>query len=371
MTHENDLGGILRERFHFPALQQEDNVKNLKILAKSPSWSEGPPSKIVLDTLAEGVSFDASEDKDRVYGLLGMINKEESMKSMKKFSPLPNCRKSLSEVYQDVIKYALKLDSNLNTLCTYEPQPDRGMNIPSWAIDWRKKVTLSPLGHHAIWFGNIINPGSEHDPDGQFTENQHRLGNEIDTVTACDEVGKLKLKGHRIGTLYSLPQNATQIEATLPIEWQGKGRAQDLLSHGYPIGRIAFDEAVKMEYYGSRLGLDYPKADLRVIVPVTAANGDFFVSMYHSSGLNNTLYLLRPRGDGQFEFVGPIFMYAKERFASLFTLDHVKEGPCEGGRFQFSLGQERHFSLVLMSADHMAFNATYYVHSLPMTLTIS
>ena len=101
--------------------------------------------------------FGTSDDKDRVYGVLGMVNNNELRASVDLYGtgprpPRPSMRdfpvdysKSVSEVYQDVVDFALSYDDNLYILCRYEARPDPSPDLPSWAVDWRKPVHLSPF----------------------------------------------------------------------------------------------------------------------------------------------------------------------------------------------------------------------------------
>ena len=108
---------------------------------------KGVKEKNFFTTFEKGVRFDTSDDRDRVYGVLGMVYNNDlstrvDLHETEHRPPRPSMEdfpvdygKSVSEVFQDVIRFALSYDDNLDILYRYEARPDPTPDLPSWAVD--------------------------------------------------------------------------------------------------------------------------------------------------------------------------------------------------------------------------------------------
>lgn len=102
-----------------------------RLSARTENWL-----KIVND----GAGFGVSDERDRVYGIIGMLSstkqysKHSSRGRMLDF-PVDYSR-STSMVYTDLIRYLVYLSSNWDCLLVFTPASGRSPRLPSWAIDW-------------------------------------------------------------------------------------------------------------------------------------------------------------------------------------------------------------------------------------------
>lgn len=53
--------------------------------------------------------------------------------------------KTVSEVYQDVIKFLIETDRNLDCLSIFEEKQKRAKDLPSWVTDWRRNAPRSMI----------------------------------------------------------------------------------------------------------------------------------------------------------------------------------------------------------------------------------
>ena len=105
-----------------------------------------------MKTVIEGKDFGVSDNRDRIYALLGIINESptrsylDEERQIQRLTPLPiDYGKSLSMVYQDVVKYLINTSGALHCLevrrhyhvTTRTPPFARMENLPSWATDWQ------------------------------------------------------------------------------------------------------------------------------------------------------------------------------------------------------------------------------------------
>ena len=133
-------------------LAMDEAWERLEALRRGPIEGYGT-AHTLLKTLQTTPNFETSNDRDRVYGLLGMIanlryapygsaqhaNWLDRLGSTMQQFPI-DYTKSVREVFQDVTHFAAWSDGNLRVLGCFELQPDRAPDLPSWAIDWRRKV---------------------------------------------------------------------------------------------------------------------------------------------------------------------------------------------------------------------------------------
>ena len=150
------------------------NILSKDYYGRPPSVPYGRRAEIVakfcsrlLQTVADGLRFGASDDRDRIYGLLGLVKgassqslswrDEQGRLHQPKSFPV-DYGKSLSEVYQGFVKYLINLSGSLACIEVYRwnSRPptahafERLDGLPSWATDWRTDIlscrTLSNIG---------------------------------------------------------------------------------------------------------------------------------------------------------------------------------------------------------------------------------
>ena len=103
-----------------------------------------------LRTLQEGTGFQVTDPRDRVYALLGIIASPSTrfwVAPAKHGTVMTNgttpkdfpvdYERSISMVYQDVVKYLINVERNLDSLCTFQDRRRHNSDVPSWALDWR------------------------------------------------------------------------------------------------------------------------------------------------------------------------------------------------------------------------------------------
>ena len=140
-----------------------------------------------LRVLNEGVDFEETDPRDKVYGVLGIITSPttklyvESRPDIQAAEFPISYTKSVSEVYQDVVKYLINLDRNLDVLQIFESRRNRAKDLPSWVTDWRQCNKRS-IAYCA--------------PDDK--PQRERIGQA--PIQDLNDYGKLRLKGVQIGT---------------------------------------------------------------------------------------------------------------------------------------------------------------------------
>lgn len=91
--------------------------------------------------LHSGRAFEVSDDRDRVYALLGISQNwtyaEQNSTSI--IAPIvPDYTKDLNQVYQAFVKYCINIERSLACLGTFEARSVSD-DLASWAVDWRQK----------------------------------------------------------------------------------------------------------------------------------------------------------------------------------------------------------------------------------------
>ena len=111
-----------------------------------------------LRTLQEGTAFEVTDPRDRVYALLGIIASPSTrfyVAAPKHGNGVTNGTapkdfpvdydKSVSAVYQDVMRYLITIERNLDCLCVFQDRRKQAFDMPSWVLDWRDDSARSFL----------------------------------------------------------------------------------------------------------------------------------------------------------------------------------------------------------------------------------
>ncbi|KAI1092962.1 heterokaryon incompatibility protein-domain-containing protein [Rostrohypoxylon terebratum] len=119
-------------------LVHEDYQKDRKMRGENyPALVNGPVS--LLDALIFSSSFGVTDPRDLVYGILGFTTVPISQTGMDISQPTlkVDYGRSVSEVYQDVVKYEIARTESLDILDFAAASHPTPSNIPLWTPDWR------------------------------------------------------------------------------------------------------------------------------------------------------------------------------------------------------------------------------------------
>lgn len=266
---------------------------------------------VLLGTLGKGTSFAASDPRDLVYGILGLIGgidkpKENlwaerhpamsrkiivQIKEAIQAFPI-DYSSTVSQVYQDVVKFTITQDKDLHSLCRYERQHRRADDIPTWAIDWREEVITN------IFY---LKPRPY----------DERRSSTMNGFSGFIGGGLLCLRGFRVGNLehaspmvcYRRWGNSKLYKERLLLrrvlgssEMDSFFLTDSFLTDGYCEAQIVYNPAVL-----DRMGV-IAEVDEYIIPMGVSIPGDLVV--YLLGG--NDLFLLRPSLGNRFQFLGGV-----------------------------------------------------------------
>lgn len=229
-----------------------------------------------LRVLNEGVDFEETDPRDKVYGVLGIITSPttklyvESRPDIQRAEFPISYTKSVSEVYQDVVKYLINLDRNLDVLQIFERRRHRAKDLPSWVTDWRQCNRRSIV--HCP-------------PDGK--PQRERIGQA--PIQDLDDYGKLKFKGVQVGTSLGVINALSKRDPKADIFPDPKCMDTNYV------------EMIESDCFVPGI-LSIPHGRLDFLVPREAKLDDIVVALLGGS----CLFLLRPRAQGEYKFLGPV-----------------------------------------------------------------
>ena len=256
-----------------------------------------------LKTLQDGVSFEVGDPRDRVYGVLGIITSRttrlyvEDRPEIKPQEFPISYEKTVSEVYQDVTRFLINTDDNLDALTVFEDRRNRAKDLPSWVSDWRVNQPRSLIGVDAN--------RSEAQGSSRISLNQHGV-----------PFGELHVNGIMYLSIESLtridkwpPELVKHKESLAPhslcntFGWLDKGilgmssayaRSEFYLSDGHTTGFWRF-----RPWKSSSSSIRH----ISLFVPSTARLGDVIVGLAHA----RCLFVLRPKLEtGKYKLIGPV-----------------------------------------------------------------
>ncbi|KAF3035054.1 hypothetical protein E8E11_003636 [Didymella keratinophila] len=110
----------------------------------------------MLDLLMASRAYEATNNRDKVYAILGMAEVPINNRALSSTSARAQERErptmrvdysaSIPEVYQYTAKYLINRDGNLDILCILPTHRDAtSFDLPSWTPDWRVPLSSRPL----------------------------------------------------------------------------------------------------------------------------------------------------------------------------------------------------------------------------------
>jgi hypothetical protein len=247
-----------------------------------------------LRHLRSGTSFRVTDERDRVYGIFGMVSSPSTRPYVEQrpdINPanLPiNYAKTVSNVYQDLTKYLINTDRNLDCLLVFEDRRVRAVpdDLPSWVTDWRLDQPRSLL---------FIAP--------ERAQDEHDLG--VPLTQDLKDVGRLTLEGRILCEIQCLSSyDQVSFSATRPVKlpaqfcWSGSpesifGTATDLDNR---------DESIESSYMECMIRLTNGQPiTARAHVPKTTRIGDVLTFLRGA----RYPFVLRYQSEGTYSLVGP------------------------------------------------------------------
>lgn len=165
-----------------------------------------------LESLLAGSRFGATDPRDKVYGIVGMLEaRSQALDLEAPHSEDPHRATFMSRVdyskfekvvHQEIIKFLINRDGNLLPLCIFRDRTGDAETEPSWTLSLDQNSRSWYLASHL----NSVTRSEKHDKDET---------NEIDSLLEClgmgyvdkavqvnpDADGELECSGFRIGTV--------------------------------------------------------------------------------------------------------------------------------------------------------------------------
>ena len=225
LTSETLLS-LVRDGVPYPPLLEP--VHSRATRSPEPDSLSGNLTTDFMEVLRSGAGFDATDPRDKVYALLGMIKGLDSTLDLQRPSSgttlrdrSPHCAfpidygRSVSQVYQDVMKYLINETGSLDCLNYLGPRGRRG-DLPSWALDWADRQDCERLYLHfgADFFGSGLLVESR---PVNLPRKRHRRA----PLQTSAHDGELCLHGHVIGLVGDRPTNREEHDFLEPPEISG------------------------------------------------------------------------------------------------------------------------------------------------------
>jgi hypothetical protein len=292
-----------------------------------------------IDVLRAGSLFQVSDERDRIYGALGLLT-SMSVKFFARLPPNPETlaaafpidyKKELSEVYQDVTKFLINTSQTLEILDIFRDR--RGMEagkLPSWATDWscdrEEHGLFHRVSHPRYGFKDVIQ--QDYKDTGRLRLAGIRVAQRLISVDSEKDIShprdRFKPKYRRPITLQDIMKGLTRRTRS--------GLASEIHNPPYSFifthveeSETAFEmfnltmnpEDIDPPFTSWLAGSNYAFAyvedqpgdasldltDLHLLVPRNVQLDDVVVSLYGS----RCLHLLRPIYNSmEFRYIGPV-----------------------------------------------------------------
>ncbi|KAK7961654.1 HET-domain-containing protein [Apiospora aurea] len=156
----------------------------------------GTPQDLLLERLSKFSSFQCSDDRNKVYALLGLCHDAQHI--------VPDYKNPTANVYGGVVDAHIKTYDNLHFLKYAEYNGERGSSYPSWFPDWRsplarKYIGLDPSAENLFQASKGLSLSSCPWSLGRNTEKIHLTGACLDAITTLS--GPFDLTGLTINEL--------------------------------------------------------------------------------------------------------------------------------------------------------------------------
>ena len=260
-----------------------------------------------LKTLQDGVSFECGDPRDRVYGVLGIITSRttrlyvEDRPDIKPQDFPISYEKTVSEVYQDVTRFLIDTDNNLDALTVFEDRRHRAKDLPSWVSDWRVNQPRSLIGI-----------------DANRSEVQGSAG--MSVMQHGTPYGELHVNGIRylsirsLGTIAKWPAELVEYKDSHPPHalcntsgWLDKS----ILDMAYAYAMCNFRLLKDSEPFPWLFPSGVPPtrtSHISLLVPRTARMDDLIVGFAQA----RCLFVVRPRlEEGTYKLIGPVVGHMK------------------------------------------------------------
>ncbi|PKS05959.1 hypothetical protein jhhlp_007792 [Lomentospora prolificans] len=302
---------------------------------RSQRATQGSDSEL-LNTLMSCRHYDATDARDKVYGVLGMVSPRSSWKLLADYS------RDILDVYSDVVQYQLETsgyEGKLDFLGA-DGLPEGGITgLPSWMPDWRYRDRYHvPLKKFLDDEATTPRPGRQKSESCVYSasgtaEALFNLGINPSAVAAIDG-RSLRVKGFRVGFLYDIQPIFEPGKATVISDWRSSLhpgvyftgeteleafnrlivadidqdiRTAPLKDSESPANGVSHEDTL-IACSGRRLARVVQKdwrTDGLALVPQCVREGDqVFVLLG-----GQVLYVLRNLGGGTYKFVGECYVH--------------------------------------------------------------
>ena len=267
-----------------------------------------PLTERLYGLLIDGVNFDASDDRDRIYAMYGMTDQLTnytlvSMQHTKAWTeefPI-DYTISLSSVYQKLIKVLINTDRTLMCLEYLRPKNSNAPDLPSWAINWGRSFTSDFSTLYSLTNTML-----------SYAINDETIKAVMSAPTQMMEAnGQLRLLGIRLGKL-----SKHRVDHMI-----SDGNAKYLFESLAPRGRHSkikhfTEEVASMVRDGSlclwtvKSSEDAEASDYSGVVTTADANDNDLVVILHGSRL---MHILRPAvGSGLFTLISSGWFWTRQ-----------------------------------------------------------
>lgn len=292
-----------------------------------------------IDVLRSGSLFQVSDERDRIYGALGLVT---SM-SVKFFARLPtnpeslaaafpiDYKKAISEVYQDVTKFLVNSSQTLEILDIFRDRRDMdGGSLPFWATDWSRNREehglFHKVNHPRYGYENVLE--QDYSDVGRLRLAGIKVAQRLTSLDVDKDIShprdRFKPKYRRPITLQDIMKGVSRrTRSGLMSEIHNppysfiftyveeSGLAFEMFNHTIPPEQLdpGFANWLARSNYVFAYVEDRPDdasldlADLHLLVPRNVQLDDVVVSLYAS----RCLHLLRPlQNSSEYRYIGPI-----------------------------------------------------------------
>lgn len=257
-----------------------------------------------LRHLRDGAAFNVSDERDRVYGVFGMISSPttrsyvENKPEIKPEDFPISYEKTVSEVYQDVVKFLINTDGNLDCLTVFENRLTRSKlsDLPSWVTDWGYNQPRALLNKAPDQTADSQRYGR---PLRQSLTNSHLVLSGVVLFSVKELSARNRVDFNAKDYIVSIGQ--LPADHTIPIPSKSSGQyhrsVHDLDGDPYEIAPWYMTCKYEIRV-GMEVGL------CTTYVPHTTRIGDLIVHLWGGS----FPFVLRPHDLGTYELVGPAIL---------------------------------------------------------------